>query len=95
VPRKPSKNVIEAPIKANKPALTIEYWPTERPKDYPQNARKWGKKAVSKVGASLKAQFIAAEQLGRRCYGVELEPKYCDIIVARWERFTGKKAVLG
>jgi DNA modification methylase len=36
--------------------------------------------------------IIAAEQLGRRCYGLELEPKYCDVIVARWEKLTGKKA---
>lgn len=35
---------------------------------------------------------IAAEKTGRRCYGFELEPKYCDVIVARWERLTGKKA---
>lgn len=37
---------------------------------------------------------IAAESLGRRCYGVELEPRYCDVIVQRWEKFTGKKAKL-
>lgn len=36
--------------------------------------------------------LIAAEQLGRRCYGIELEPKYCDVIVRRWEQFTGKAA---
>jgi DNA modification methylase len=36
--------------------------------------------------------LIAAEQLGRRCYGLELEPKYCDVIVQRWENLTGKKA---
>lgn len=37
--------------------------------------------------------LIAAEQLGRRCYAIEISPAYCDIIVARWEKFTGKKAV--
>lgn len=36
--------------------------------------------------------IIAAEQLGRRCYGMEISPKYCDIILARWEKLTGKKA---
>ena len=36
--------------------------------------------------------LIAAEQLGRVCYGLEMEPKYCDLIVRRWEQFTGKKA---
>lgn len=38
--------------------------------------------------------LIAAEQLGRICYGMELDPVYCDVIVARWEKFTGKKAEL-
>jgi DNA modification methylase len=37
-------------------------------------------------------QFIAAEKLGRRCYGMEIDPVYCDVIVARWEKFTGGKA---
>jgi len=36
--------------------------------------------------------LIAAEQLGRRCFGIELDPRYCDVIVARWERLTGQKA---
>lgn len=35
---------------------------------------------------------IACERLGRRCLGLELDPGYCDVIVTRWERFTGKKA---
>lgn len=41
------------------------------------------------------SQFIAAEQLGRRCYGIEISPVYCDVIVARWENFTGRKACRG
>ncbi|MBX9678682.1 MAG: DNA modification methylase, partial [Gemmataceae bacterium] len=36
--------------------------------------------------------LIACEQLGRRCFGMELSPQYCDVIVKRWEQFTGKKA---
>jgi DNA modification methylase len=36
--------------------------------------------------------IIAAEQLGRKCYGMEISPAYCDVIVHRWENFTGKKA---
>lgn len=36
--------------------------------------------------------LIAAEQLGRKCYGMELDPHYCDIIIARWEKMTGRKA---
>ncbi|MFH1574546.1 MAG: DNA methyltransferase [Acidobacteriota bacterium] len=36
--------------------------------------------------------LIAAEQLGRRAYGIEIEPRYVDVCVRRWEEFTGKKA---
>jgi hypothetical protein len=36
--------------------------------------------------------MIAAEQLDRRCYGIEISPTYCDVILARWEKFTGKTA---
>lgn len=38
--------------------------------------------------------LIACEQLGRRCYTVELDPHYCDVIIQRWENFTGREAVL-
>jgi site-specific DNA-methyltransferase (adenine-specific) len=38
--------------------------------------------------------LIAAEQLGRKCYGMEISPQYCDVIVKRWENLTGEKAVL-
>ena len=38
--------------------------------------------------------LIACEQLCRTCYTMELDPKYCDVIINRWEQFTGKKAVL-
>lgn len=38
--------------------------------------------------------FIAAEKLGRRFYGMELDPKFCDTIIARWEKYTGKKSEL-
>lgn len=38
--------------------------------------------------------LIACEKTGRVGYGMELDPKYCDVIVARWEKYTGKKAEL-
>jgi site-specific DNA-methyltransferase (adenine-specific) len=37
--------------------------------------------------------LIASEQLNRRCFMMELDPRYCDVIIKRWEDFTGKKAV--
>src|SRR5262245_22629651 len=36
--------------------------------------------------------IIAAEQLRRRCYGLEIDPAYCDLIAARFEKFSGKRA---
>lgn len=36
--------------------------------------------------------LIACEQLNRKCYMAELDPHYCDVIVQRWENFTGKTA---
>jgi len=36
--------------------------------------------------------LIACEEAGRSCYTMELDPKYCDVIVKRWEDLTGKKA---
>ena len=38
--------------------------------------------------------LIACEKLQRICYGMELEPKYCDVIIKSWENFTGLKAEL-
>jgi DNA modification methylase len=37
--------------------------------------------------------LIACEKTNRKCYGMELDPKYCDVIIERWENFTNKKAV--
>jgi DNA modification methylase len=36
--------------------------------------------------------IVAAEQTGRRCFAMEIEPRYVDVCVKRWEAFTGKKA---
>ena len=38
--------------------------------------------------------LIACEQTNRVCYMMELDPKYCDVIIARWEKLTGETAVL-
>jgi DNA modification methylase len=37
--------------------------------------------------------IIAAEQTNRTAFSMELDPKYCDVIIYRWEQFTGQKAV--
>jgi site-specific DNA-methyltransferase (adenine-specific) len=38
--------------------------------------------------------LVACEQTNRTCYGFELDPKYCDVIIERWEKLTGQKAEL-
>lgn len=38
--------------------------------------------------------LVACEQLNRNCFMMELDPHYCDVIINRWEQFTGKKAEL-
>ena len=37
--------------------------------------------------------LIACEKLRKACYGMEMSPAYCDVIVKRWEDFTGNTAV--
>ena len=36
--------------------------------------------------------LIAAETVGRTCLAMEVDPAYCDVVVERWEAFTGNKA---
>jgi site-specific DNA-methyltransferase (adenine-specific) len=38
--------------------------------------------------------LIACEQLNRKCYAMEIDPRYCDVIIERWEKLTGGKAEL-
>tara|TARA_Y100001938_G_C8078432_1_gene427578 strand:- start:751 stop:1995 length:1245 start_codon:yes stop_codon:yes gene_type:complete len=38
--------------------------------------------------------LIAAEKTGRKCFGMELDPKYADVIIERWQNYTGKNAML-
>ncbi len=35
---------------------------------------------------------IAAERMGRACYGMEIDPRYCRVAISRWEAFTGETA---
>jgi len=49
-------------------------------------------KTILDVFCGSGTTIIAAEQLGKVCYGMEIDPHYCDVIIDRWEQFTGKKA---
>ena len=57
---------------------------------------KWGDgiKVVADVFGGSGSTLIACEKTGRHARLMELDPKYCDVIVKRWEDFTGKKAIL-
>jgi DNA modification methylase len=50
--------------------------------------------AIYEPFAGSGTTVIAAESTGRVCLAMEIDPRYCDVIVERWQRFTGKDAVL-
>jgi site-specific DNA-methyltransferase (adenine-specific) len=56
-----------------------------------QNSSKEGESVLDTFGGSG-TTLIACEQLNRKCYMMELDPHYCDVIIARWEKLTGKQA---
>jgi len=53
-----------------------------------------GKSIIVDLFLGSGSTLIACEKTGRRCYGMEIDPHYCDVIISRWEKFTGKKAEL-
>ena len=57
------------------------------------NSAKRGQIILDSFGGSG-STMIAAETLGMRAHLVELDPKYCDVIIDRWEAYTGLKAQL-
>ena len=72
-----------------------EFHPTQKPIALAAKALKNHEAAtVLDMFCGSGSTLIAAEQLNRKCYGMEISPAYCDVIVNRWEKLTGKKAVL-
>ncbi len=51
-------------------------------------------KSVLDLFGGSGSTLIACEKTNRKCFMMELDPHYCDVIVARWEKYTNKKAVL-
>jgi DNA modification methylase len=74
-----------------------ELHPTMKPIELVQksivNSSKPGNIVLDSFGGSG-STLIACEQTNRHCRMVELDPQYCDVIIARWEKFTGKTAEL-
>ena len=68
---------------------------TEKPTELAARALSYSSKPGENVldlfGGSG-STLIAAEQMGRQAFVMELDPPYCDVIVQRWEKFAGKKA---
>ncbi len=58
-----------------------------------ENSSKEGDIVLDLFGGSG-TSIIACEQLGRKCYMMELDPHYCDVILARWEKLTEREASL-
>ena len=67
-------------------------FPVGLPSEYIQSMTDEGDNVIEPFCGSG-TTLIACEQLGRNCFGMELDPKYCDVIVKRWETLTGEKAV--
>lgn len=83
-------------LEFDKPSRNAEH-PTMKPVDLLvyliKNSSKENNLILDLFGGSG-STLIAAEQTKRNCYAMELDPKYCDVIVKRWETLTGEKAEL-
>ena len=68
---------------------------TEKPVELTVRALQYGSRPgehVLDLFGGSGSTLIAAEQTGRRAFLMELDALYCDVIVRRWEQFTGKNA---
>lgn len=83
-------------LEFDKPSRNAEH-PTMKPIDLLvyliKNSSKENDIILDLFGGSG-STLIAAEQIQRTCYVMELDPKYCDVIIKRWEKLTGQKAIL-
>ena len=82
-------------INENKPTKNAEH-PTMKPVRLVgrliKNSTRHGETVLDPFGGSG-STLIACEQLGRKCVTIEIDPKYCDVIIDRWETYTGMKSI--
>ena len=81
-------------IREDKPLRNAEH-PTMKPIPlmgrFVRNSTRRGGQVIDLFGGSG-STLMACEQLDRTCRTMEYDPRYCDVIIARWEKFTGRKA---
>ena len=71
------------------------FHPTQKPVELAERAiGNHDAKTVLDLFLGSGSTLIAAEKTGRTCYGMELNPPYCDVIIRRWQTATGKQATL-
>ena len=81
-------------VREDKPTRNAEH-PTMKPIPlmgrFVRNSSRRGGQVIDLFGGSG-STLMACEQLGRTCRTMEYDPKYCDVIITRWEKYTGRKA---
>jgi DNA modification methylase len=76
---------------------TTRYHPTQKPVALAEYFfKEWGKdtQLVLDLFGGSGSTLIACEKTNRKCFMMEIDPHYCDVIVERWEKYTGQKAQL-
>jgi len=92
---RPPESVIRVQRVCDNSDPIINHHPARFPVALPVHImRSWPEGIVYEPFCGSGSTILAAEQLGRTCYAMELAPAYVDIIVYRWEKMTGKKATL-
>ncbi|MBQ2007536.1 MAG: site-specific DNA-methyltransferase [Alistipes sp.] len=85
------KNIVHIPPTRNEYSeMHNAVFPVDLPFWFVQN---FARESVLDLFGGTGTTLIAAEQLGRKAYLMELDPHYCDVIIARWEKLTGKTAI--
>ena len=83
-------------LRENRPSKS-DLHPTMKPVNLVQRMIEWSSSAgetVLDLFGGSGSTLIACEKTGRKARLMELDPKYCDVIIKRWEDFTGKQATL-
>lgn len=71
--------------------------PTQKPVSLVEDFfERWGNRSDAVVDLFLGSgsTLIACEKTGRKCYGMEIDPHYCSVIIERWQNYTGRQAEL-